>query len=388
MADSDVHHLMKQPWWGRVWVLQELVLSVSSLFICGDRSIASQRLVLVLKFLDTVSTYASWHSAFGLKRFGMKAADVLKHHDHVFRHPAVRLFRARRRAWSQRWTLDFVLSQINTSESFADAKVLQSSEPVDQIYGILGLVDTWPEGREPIMPDYSVSFMEVFARAAVELLETYPSQVFTLLRVSTYPKTVVGLASWIPDFTMTWRGAMKLSIIPRCDKRIVNLSYRMAEEGRDLLDLPGYMCGLIEGFSIPPELPRLEKGEKLRHFHVWQNYSRKIVAWINDLFAVFWQKKRGRKNEPYNASSRDEGDLLAFFLADTHGRCLIMACLQGLRSPIYRFAFHPLWNVSVMGEHREAESANLRRIVRSLKRQKTPTTNIKTRVLRIYAQEK
>ena len=67
---------------------------------------------------------------------------------------------------SESWTLDFILNQLRYEEGV----VLQTSQHQDHIYGELVLLTTWPRGREPIIPDYTLSYIEVFARAAVAVL--------------------------------------------------------------------------------------------------------------------------------------------------------------------------------------------------------------------------
>ena len=174
--------LFRRPWFGRIWVVQEVVVASDPVFICGNRALRWGTLVYV-------ATRLFQHAIAHL--LGHNPDDpltALSAPEGVNRLPAVAEARA--------------MKQEHESESFQDTLIgmysYHATDPRDKIYALLGIAtDT-----EDVMlnPDYEASVEEVYARTARYLLQRDASIVILHKAGTGYPRKRERLPSWVPQW--------------------------------------------------------------------------------------------------------------------------------------------------------------------------------------------
>ncbi|KAJ4356764.1 uncharacterized protein N0V89_004800 [Didymosphaeria variabile] len=269
LSGKDIVDFIRLPWWERVWVLQELILSRSPWFVHGDKAVAAERVVASLLFMGEIHHHLL---QFIVRQFPAPKITLLggfvdewrtcgpeseMNLRSVIAVPAVRLYCDQRIRKSvpwysppgavvtglESWTLGFVL--INVRKRLVTAKALRATNPIDQIYALLGLVKSWPN-QAPLSPDYTLSPNEVFSKATVLMLELTISTTRTFLRPATFPKTLPNVASWVPDWSVDWPD-IELARFDSFDK----VQQKVLYNGRHLLTISGTVFGRIETRETP-----------------------------------------------------------------------------------------------------------------------------------------
>lgn len=335
LANTETHPLMNEPWWTRVWVIQELILSQSPWFIYGRRIVAADHIASVVLFVDIVRDYAQMTTTTGLKIEETNLLDAASRCSE-FNLPAIDLYLEKKfsTGGDLGWPLGFVLSAIRRS-TYLGTICLHTSQPIDQIYGILGLVTAWPEGQAAILPDYSLSSLDVFAKATIAVSESATSRFFTQLRTATYPKNIPGLPSWTCDWTAESRGAVASYKISGLDKPASSLPYETSHDGKHLLTLHGRSYGSISAIGAKTLLtsaPNLDvTGEVIFTGDVMedqQRLSREVAAWLCDSFSPFWKIMKGCE-ATQGVSLDDECAILALLTMERAIKEISMASRAG-----------------------------------------------------------
>lgn len=135
--------LFQQPYWSRIWVIQEALLSASATLIFGNVS---------LSFQEFVRNYA--------RRLNTDRALGFNYYESEF---GVQL---------PRWILFDDLSRLGDPATFLnllrDTSTCKASDPRDKVFALLGLV---PEARsEGLVADYSKTTSEIFTGIAAYFL--------------------------------------------------------------------------------------------------------------------------------------------------------------------------------------------------------------------------
>jgi hypothetical protein len=255
---EQIISLMDQQWWTRVWVLQELLLSRSPWFVYGDKIVEAERVIASCVFLDKVVYYIH---TFDQTKITFPTLYGLEHVCHEaeayqFTPPAVHLFHMQHseNTEPEEWQIGIILGLAK----FSTRKSLLTSNPLDQIYGVLGIVKSWPQNRKPVIPDYSLGYSEVFTKVTLTLLETASDKLDCLLQLSALPKALVDLPSWVPDWSTGGagnRGFYSYGSFQFFDEVQRTIPYKMTADGRHLLDISGYAYGSIETFEVLEQDP-------------------------------------------------------------------------------------------------------------------------------------
>lgn len=198
--------LSRRAWFTRLWVVQEVGLAVEATVVCGQQSVDWKM------FKDV---------AIGLCDSGLL--------DHMLRESA-------RSPRDGLWPV-MQLAEVGDIESLSTLLVIgslkQCSEPVDRIYGMLGLTDT--AAKEEIKVDYELvkekGYGSVYSAAAKYLLSR--ERDLSLLSISSSFTRDPILPSWCPNFqpsqdmnplfaqfnagsmTVPWKGDAVNSFFPR-----------------------------------------------------------------------------------------------------------------------------------------------------------------------------
>lgn len=195
---DGIQKVFTRPWWGRVWVLQEIALSDEVEIFCGSKKISRRR----------CTAFINAHYAFRnaiLQRFNNGRLPTMLQ---------ARIFLA---AFHHRPLIMLSSWRIYKLESFPLAALLrmtcvgsknprvhgshhlESTNPRDKIFALLGLAADKEELRRMgIFPDYSKSKEDVYATTMVALLQQGHLSLLSLCEIS---KTPSCLPSWVPDWS-------------------------------------------------------------------------------------------------------------------------------------------------------------------------------------------
>jgi hypothetical protein len=176
--------ILNRPWWSRVWTVQEMVLAPSAIIMCGDLAASSSDVqeICTNVLMHTVSDTFDTGDDDGIGDLG----DLMSDPDGKLYIASVRLHRS-----SNTKTELGALLQLH--------RWLRAKDPRDKVYGCLGIA----ESTYGIEPDYTVSTVECYTRAAFNIISGSRSlEIFSALRrPSCVEATLTGLSSWVPDWS-------------------------------------------------------------------------------------------------------------------------------------------------------------------------------------------
>jgi hypothetical protein len=196
---AGIKRFFTRPWWGRIWVLQEITLPENAEFLCGSKRITRRRCSAALNAycaLRSVLTTTFTNQPQSLTAYQLKiVSDLFQHRPTVMlsswniyrysRFPLAALLRAT------------CVGSINPHRH--GPHHLESTDPRDKIFALLGLAADREELEKlGIFPDYSKSCKETFTTAMVVLLQQGH---MSLLSFCQTPKIQPNLPSWVPDWS-------------------------------------------------------------------------------------------------------------------------------------------------------------------------------------------
>lgn len=196
---AGIKQFFTRPWWGRVWVLQEITFPDNAEFLCGKKKITRRRCRAALHAycaLRSVLTSQFTNQPQTLTRYQLKiVSDLFQHRPTVMlsssniyrysRFPLAALLRAT------------CVGSINLNRH--GPHHLESTDPRDKIFALLGLAADREKLRKlGVFPDYSKSCKEIYTMTMVVLLQL---GYMALLSFCQTPKIQPGLPSWVPDWS-------------------------------------------------------------------------------------------------------------------------------------------------------------------------------------------
>jgi hypothetical protein len=183
---NEIWKLIRQrPWWRRLWIIQEAILAQEAIMVCGNHSASWEYISTGLEVFEwmilCISSDLQYRDAFST------IADIYP--NVVYFITASKQFKSGNRRGLElldllRWT------------SISDS--IQSTDPRDRIYGLLGLLTE--KEREKIPVDYSPSITceEVLFVATKALVGQHGPNVLSFCQQTGLS---AGLPSWVPDWT-------------------------------------------------------------------------------------------------------------------------------------------------------------------------------------------
>lgn len=260
-TDADVMTLLwyldstcRLPWFGRVWVAQELALSLKDPVVYLGKTTFpwSQFNVYVHRLADEMPG--------SLRRHPLSYA-FFKAMDSVTRLGRIRTFH----------TASLTLQVHRTASS-------RATDPKDKVFGLLGICAFAP-GQTVVVPDYTKSIQEVFTEATISMLQEGDNLPYSLLpllpprnpkRDSLY-QALPGLPSWVLDLNISSQASTDYPqnypsrFIPECALDLDQLlqpsnhiPHRVrASHGLQRLHTQGKHIGtIVNRFASPPDLSR------------------------------------------------------------------------------------------------------------------------------------
>ena len=194
--------LLSRPWFGRMWILQELGVASSASLVCGNHSISWQHLSDLINYMHSTGM---WLGAFGSSGYSSsvsaygRLASLLSIREEISKHGTVCSLTALR------------------SSTYFDA-----SDPRDKIYALTGICEC--DGHF-IRPDYSKDVLNVYRKTALAFLFPQDSKLSaeSSLRFHEHPvmeclaaaertENTFALPSWVPDWRSRTYGSLWDSI--------------------------------------------------------------------------------------------------------------------------------------------------------------------------------
>lgn len=184
---EELSHLTGRPWFSRLWVLQELIMSkMDPVVYIGRFRIPWSDFECGARFVYML------YMKHPFMRLGVEDMDLTR--KYITEHAKIVTFN-RLRISGPKSSLEARLN---------DSMLQTATDPRDHVYGILGISDV---GQDLLAPDYGSSVQTVYTKTAAVLLEYYSPAFYCTFplrhRSNGGPTHTVqnpGLPSWVPDF--------------------------------------------------------------------------------------------------------------------------------------------------------------------------------------------
>ncbi|CAN9398148.1 unnamed protein product [Alternaria alternata] len=173
--------LLSNPWWTRIWVVQETVLAREATVVYCNITVPWKVVTDAVELSDRHDKYCCEELKSSLPYSDVEIIDQLLSNMHSGA-GMMKEMKNRGRKLS--------LRQIMRQTHLRDAVDIR-----DKVFGILGLVDDW-RGASPVAPDYNMSPKEVFMQAILHDIETGGSLGFLM---GTTISGIPGVPSWVTE---------------------------------------------------------------------------------------------------------------------------------------------------------------------------------------------
>ncbi|TVY15876.1 Heterokaryon incompatibility protein 6, OR allele [Lachnellula arida] len=181
MCVAAVEQLLKRPYWSRVWVVQELVSTSNTLFVCGTEEVTEDALHHSLRLLRNFRRYHTLKVSQDTSASQSQRASIISIDT---QHP-ITLLKFRRA------TGPFPLIYLMRS-----LRKFGATDPRDKVFALLGIAgDAEALG---LHPDYRKSCEEVYTELALTLIR---NGYHDPLSLSDSSRHITGLPSWAPDWS-------------------------------------------------------------------------------------------------------------------------------------------------------------------------------------------
>lgn len=193
--------ILSRTWFSRLWIIQEVCLAPTVLFVCGSQSLCFDCFRLGLLFFNTYNTHWTNH----VTHVVPKAEVTLRKELLDLNESPLRMTRERKAIhhYGTRHSLyDIVINyNVNSEHPKIGATLAE-----DRIFGVMGMAeDRTMHGLEVKYTDTQKVFIDLGALLAKGNLD--------IMLFSQFPKSIAGLPSWAPDWStdlIVPRGYMKL----------------------------------------------------------------------------------------------------------------------------------------------------------------------------------
>ncbi|EGO61376.1 hypothetical protein NEUTE1DRAFT_36260 [Neurospora tetrasperma FGSC 2508] len=274
----------KRNWFLRIWTIQEFCLNQYTFFVCGDRAVLDEVVLLVWEVFLILPDF---HHDTRFRNAFKDHPEILSLVDSVpatlLPPPMQHLFDTKGSLKrGKRASLRELLVQVSTRLDLGDHRVdILSTKYRDRVYGLLGLVAD-AEGLD-IRPDYSKSTTsaEVLTQTARSIIKTEGS--VSILRFSQFPKHNVEdpdeaghcqpeqLPSWAPDWANGTQYSYQFldNVFSACGK-FSSTADLIPTSSPSILGLRGLVVDKIEAVGLPW---RADWGLKAYHRYILQYFA-------------------------------------------------------------------------------------------------------------------
>jgi hypothetical protein len=204
--------LFTRSWWHRTWVLQEFALARKSAFVCGTKWTSRRRCTAALTGFTAFRTVIQerltskeamptpYQILVAFANFTGRPLTALGARITQRNNPLLALLRA-------------TCTRGTQTSDFKETNYLESTDPRDRIYGLLGLAADRDELKEyGIQPDYTQTCREVYISVTAAILRQGHLAVLSL---NQFPKAQIGLPSWVPDWSTPLNSSLQVTLTDR-----------------------------------------------------------------------------------------------------------------------------------------------------------------------------
>ena len=196
---AGMKRFFTRPWWGRIWILQEITFPENAEFLCGSKRITRRRCSAALGAycaLRSVLTTTFTNRSRSLTSYQLEIiSDLFQHR------PTVMLS-----SWNIYRYTRFPLAALLRATCVGSINLhrhgphhLASTDPRDKIFALLGLAADREElDKLGVFPNYSKSCGETYTTVMLALLQ---QGYMSLLSFCQTPKIQSNLPSWVPDWS-------------------------------------------------------------------------------------------------------------------------------------------------------------------------------------------
>lgn len=287
---AALEYFCNLPYWRRVWILQELLLSPTLIYACPSASMDFHTVQFACGVLSELQTklrqrYArkpdfmsdlTWlvlASPTGLAVFNLGPLSIIS----MFKAMLVPKVFERRKKKSEKRVVMAVLGA-----------TLQATDPKDHIYGILAL-----SGLK-IKPNYSEQkktsdVLIEFASVVMEKLRRMgkPSLFFLPDAGIGVFQNPLDLPSWIPNYPEKSKGTPRPSFVGRCSRGVFPRSCPAARICGSVLSVTGMCLQVLSRLGESPTLESLTSGATKPWVEDFINRNPEYITGIPSLQAIF-----------------------------------------------------------------------------------------------------
>lgn len=261
---SALAELFKRPYWGRVWVVQELISASDAIFVCGKSKVTEDALNHAVRLLRNYRQHQLLKHGSDMPVTKSETLSVIS----INTHNPIRLLKFRRSAKSP--PLIYLL------RSFRD---FQATDPRDKVFALFGIAgDTEVQG---IFPNYCKPCEDVYTDLARTLIQ---NGYIELLSLCEFPKKVDGLPSWVPDWSReVYRSPLQQRSLDRSSQiPLTTLEPRFSASGNN--NKVHSRVGEMIGRNMPLLLSAIYLGDVQRVGRSWEDDD--VGRWLSDLHAL------------------------------------------------------------------------------------------------------
>ena len=201
--------LLNRDYWTRVWCLQELIVSGNAWVGCGAHMISVEEFTTAAKacgrqiltmYMDRAVKLSSSRKTF----MGEPLLERSKAHTMLQQRRNYLSTRVSKDESCIQFTLASLLFNLFIDDTASMLHALQSRNPSDRVYGLLGLADD--SGMLGITPQYSKSWQQVYKETMYALLKAGHWQMLLLCQdTPSRSAGAAGLPLWVPDWQQSLR---------------------------------------------------------------------------------------------------------------------------------------------------------------------------------------
>lgn len=208
--------LMQRPWWSRIWVLQELLLSPNPIFVCGQQTMSARVFVASVRLYEAALTVycerllLKPHDGSFSQIYSKRMSNITRAFHNMADVPALVLYTTQLRQIARSryhgieepyfglgnlWDL---VQDISTS-----AQRLDASDSRDRIYALIGIARLSRVDPVGILPDYTLSCTDVYAQATHFFMQYTGPCLLETAAFSRFRTSLSTLPSWAVDWSLS-----------------------------------------------------------------------------------------------------------------------------------------------------------------------------------------
>lgn len=257
-----LQNLLQRAWFQRAWIVQEVVMGAKVSLYCGYGAQPVEWSLLV-KVVETILVNSlTWLLGFGLDEVPSALAQGLTGIGRID------VLRGARQHGVSMLLEDILFNFIS----------FRSTDPKDKIYALLALTKDGTDAELGF--DYTVSTKTLYIRSSHYLLRHSKSLQILHAAGIGYPRSVDGLPSWVPDFSLT-RGAGNICNYFLSNHYKASGDFHVSvwqDSSLDRIAFKGILVDRIKALSSMPQAWKPGPNQGGHHFSAWLNSIADMIS--------------------------------------------------------------------------------------------------------------